>query len=655
MKIYKLPGSTIFIFIIIFSQAGLAADLVRDIKFISLDSLLNIPVSTASKYEQKTNEAPAAVTIITSDDIERYGYQTLDEIIMSIRSFYITNDRNYSYVGVRGFGRPTDYNNRILLLLNGHTLNDNVFTGALIGTELGLDINSIEHIEVVRGPGSVIYGTGAMLAVINIITKDGDYIDGMNFSAGIGSYGKKQTNFSFGRKIGNGFKFSISGLWGDIKGQDLYFKEYNYPDNNYGIAQNLDWDKFSGVMSKISFNNFTVQGMYTDREKGIPTGSWETNFNDPKTKSRDARKFIELKYSRNIGMDKYLMFRTYYDGYDFEETYPYDVMAFDKVNAHWTGQEIQFRWDLLTNFRLIAGMEYQDHQKADYTFWDENVTFFKGNFPYHLFSLYAQNEYQFKDNLSFTLGIRNDSNNLSGSSVSPRFGIIYTPSKDCTFKLLYGQAFRTPNIYEKYYQEEEYHKINPLLKPEKIKTSEFIFEKRLTKRIFGILSFYEYSMKDLIDWTIDPSDSLFLYKNLSKVRTQGIEMELNLRLDSGFRGYLNASYQDARNNSNDDRLTNSPIYIIKCGFTNSLAKFLNTGLEFIYEYERITVYRTKSEPYLLTNIHFSTPRLFNCLKLSLQVRNIFDKKYALPGGYEHYSDMITQNGRNFTFTSGIKF
>lgn len=98
------------------THSGIAQEDIRD---IPLDSLLNMRISTASKYNQTMNEAPASVTIITSEDIERYGYRTLEDVFAGVRGFYISNDRNYSYVGVRGFGRPTDYNNRILLLIDG--------------------------------------------------------------------------------------------------------------------------------------------------------------------------------------------------------------------------------------------------------------------------------------------------------------------------------------------------------------------------------------------------------------------------------------------------------------------------------------------------------------------------------------------------------
>lgn len=154
---------------------------------LSIDSLLNTQISTAAKYAQSASEAPASVTIISSEDIQRYGYRTLQDVFMRVFGFYVSNDRNYAYLGVRGFSRPTDYNNRIQLLINGHTLNENIFGSVSISTEFSIDLNAVERIEIVRGPGSALYGTSAMLAVVNIITKTGNSVDGLGVSGEAGN------------------------------------------------------------------------------------------------------------------------------------------------------------------------------------------------------------------------------------------------------------------------------------------------------------------------------------------------------------------------------------------------------------------------------------------------------------------------------------
>ncbi|MBI5589077.1 MAG: TonB-dependent receptor plug domain-containing protein, partial [Deltaproteobacteria bacterium] len=93
-----------------------------DLTSLSLEELMQIPVFGASKFEQKTSNAPSSITIVTSDDIQKYGYRTLADLLRSVRGFYVTYDRNYQYAGIRGFGIPGDYNSRILIQIDGHRI-----------------------------------------------------------------------------------------------------------------------------------------------------------------------------------------------------------------------------------------------------------------------------------------------------------------------------------------------------------------------------------------------------------------------------------------------------------------------------------------------------------------------------------------------------
>jgi iron complex outermembrane receptor protein len=123
------------------------------------------------------------VTVITADEIQKYGYGTLAEILESVRGFYVTFDRENNFVGVRGFGRLGDWNSRILVLVDGHRTNDNVFGDAFIGSEFGVDVDLIERVEIIRGPSSSLYGADAFLAVINIITRKPSQMKGAELSA----------------------------------------------------------------------------------------------------------------------------------------------------------------------------------------------------------------------------------------------------------------------------------------------------------------------------------------------------------------------------------------------------------------------------------------------------------------------------------------
>ena len=182
---------------------------------MSLEDLMSIKIDSVqgvSGFTQKVTEAPASVTIITSEEIQRYGYRTLADILRNVRGFYVTYDRNYSYLGVRGFGIPGEYNNSIALLIDGHRLNDDIFDGALIGTEFPIDVDLIDRVEVIRGPNSSLYVASAFLAVINIITKRGRDLPKLSVTGAAASYGTYQGSGQLRRYPQEWFGISSFGL-----------------------------------------------------------------------------------------------------------------------------------------------------------------------------------------------------------------------------------------------------------------------------------------------------------------------------------------------------------------------------------------------------------------------------------------------------------
>lgn len=617
---------------------------------ISLDSLLNIKISAASKYLQKANDIPASVTIITSEEISKYGYKNLSDVLQSIKGFYISYDRNYSYLGVRGFSRPTDYNNRVLLLLNGHSVNENIYGSAYIGYDLGINLNSVERIEIVRGPSSALYGSNAMLAVINVITKKGSAIDGLQVNAEVGSYRNLQTAARYGKEFSNDLDVFVSGSIGDIKGEDQFYPEYN------GIAQNLDWEKFFGFTSTLSYKNFSLFGKISSRKKGIPTGAYDMLFNQPESNTLDEYQFIDLKYEGEIGIDKSVLLRAYYDNYNYFGTYQYDFIANDASKGSWFGTEAQLRWDLTTSNRLIAGIDYKYNRRATFKNWNTEMIVFDGNFPSSLGSFYLQNEYQALDNLSLTLGLRLDKYSVFKMFTSPRGAIIYQPAKSSTFKLLYGEAFRIPNVYEvNYHDPYTQFKRSDNLKSEKIATSELIWEQRISDETFSTVSVFRYDMKNLIDTKIDTADSFKYFDNVDNIRAIGLEFEIKTRTKEDLNYYFNYSLQSTKNLETGEELTNSPQHLIKFGINFPVFEYFYVGTEFLWETERLTVYDSKTDPYLLSNLNIKTKPLFNRLTASFLVKNLFDADYKHPGGFEHRQHGIKQNGRNFIASLVFKF
>ena len=215
-------------------------------------------VSGASRYEQKTSEAPASVTIVTADDIRRYGWRTIADALRSVKGFYTTYDRAWGYVGVRGFGRPGDFNTRILLLVDGYRVNNNVYDQAYVENGGIVDIDMVDRIEVISGPGSSLYGTNAFFAVVNVITKRGRDLKGADLSAEAASFGTYKGRASWGGRLPNGLEVLLSVSRLESEGQRLYFREYDDPATNNGVTERADGERAGNLLAKASFGDFAM-------------------------------------------------------------------------------------------------------------------------------------------------------------------------------------------------------------------------------------------------------------------------------------------------------------------------------------------------------------------------------------------------------------
>ena len=192
--------------------AGLASPAIAQtspLTDMQLEQLMGMEVHSASKYRQPTIDAPAAVSIVTADDIRSYGYRTLGDIIASMPGLYTSYDRYFTYVGVRGFARPGDYNSRILLLIDGIRQNDAIFSQALVGTESPLDVDLIERVEFVPGAGSSVYGSNAFFGVLNVITKNGSDLAGGELAGALGSYRTGKARLSYGHGNADGSEWLV--------------------------------------------------------------------------------------------------------------------------------------------------------------------------------------------------------------------------------------------------------------------------------------------------------------------------------------------------------------------------------------------------------------------------------------------------------------
>ncbi len=647
--------SAVILSTLVFSHSLWAAE--ADLTSFSIEQLMELEVSSASKFPQKVSEAPAAVTVITSKDIKAQGYRTFADVLRGVRGLYITYDRNYSYIGSRGFGRPGDYNTRILFLLDGNRLNDNVYDLGLIGTEFILDLELIDRIEFVPGPGSAVYGNNAFFGVINVITKKSQQLDGLEVAAEVAGYGTHKKRMSYGHKLSNGMEFSFAGSVYRSQGENRFFPDFDDPTTSNGIAQGLDYDRYQRLFAKLEGAQFVAEVAYSDRKKGVPTAAFGQNFNDPRSYTDDFQVSINLAYNNRLTQDLDFLARVYHGQYDYLGSYVFAAgPSQDRSKSRWWGTEARLINTSFTGHKLLAGMEYQWNPHQDQHFFnpDTNVYSLIAAFSSDQLGFYLQDEYKWNERWMFNVGLRWDKDTLDQTHVNPRFAAIYKASAQTTLKALYGTAYRAPNAYEKFY-----FSATGELQAEKIKTLEGVIEHYFSNDMRFSLSAYRYKIDDLIE--LDNNSALF-FVNLGKTSAHGIEVEGEQNFENDARLKISYTWQHARDVDSGGDLDNSPKNIAKLNYRTPLLNYaFQVAVELQYTGERKTYLGGSVDDFMVANVTLISARLIRNTELYASIYNVFDNRYLDPPSDEHIDSSgraltgLPQNGRDFRVGVTHKF
>lgn len=632
------------------------ADEGADLTQLSIEELLTVEVYSASKFVQKTTEAPSAVSVVTAADIKSYGYRTLADILNSVRGMNVTYDRNYQYVGVRGFNRPGDYNSRLLLLVDGYRVNDANYDTASIGGEFFLDVDLIERVEVVRGPGSSIYGSNAFFGVANVITKRGRDFNGGEISAAAASFGTGKGRATYGKRMENGAELTLSATYYDSQGQDLSFPEFN------GIAQGLDHERAQRVYGKLAQGGFTLTTAYSERTKGVPTASFGSVFNDSRTNTVDSQAVLDLAYDGKLSERLDLSGRVFYGGYFYDGTFPYDAppvtLNKEKVRGEWWGAEGKLT-GRYGSHKLVFGAEYQDNFRQDLKNGDVDpaAVYLDSRQHSERRALYVQDEMALGQGLLLNAGLRYDHFSTAGDTINPRLALIYNPRPETALKFLHGTAFRAPNSYEMYYASPSLgSKPSENLKPEEITSYEFVVEHQIQPNFRLTAAVYQNEISNLISQVTDPADGLDVFQNVGQVTARGMEFEAERAWSDDTRLRASYAWQITRDQASGIELENSPRHLAKFNYSMPLfGNALRAGAEIQYTSSRRTLAGGSAAGYPIANLTLLSQKLAKGLELSASVYNLFDKQYADPGRPEHVEDLIWQDGRSFRLKGTYRF
>ena len=627
-----------------------------DLTDLPLEALMNLEVPkvyAASKFEQKTTEAPSSISIVTADDFQKYGYRTLGDALQSLQGFQVSYDRNYAFLGTRGINLG-DFNSRVLVLVNGHRVNNNLTDGAFIDSAFILDVDLIDRVEVIRGPGSVLYGNNAFLGVINVVTRQGRQINGAEGSIEYGEFNTYKARVSLGKAFTNGVELLLSGSFSDSDGQEkLFYKEYNTPAQNHGVAQNRDDDSFGSFFGSLRYFDFTLEGAYITREKGNPTAQFGTTFNDSRLRTTDARGYTALKYAHNFPDVVDVTAQVYYDRSEFEIGYPSGTSLFqEKDTGEWWGAEFQLNKHLWDRHLVTLGAEYRDdfHQERQFT----GQRTVQQDRQSH--GVYAQGDFAVVDNFHVNGGLRYDQYGDFDAAYNPRVALIYNPAKESTLKAIYGTAFRAPNFLEL--------TLSPAgqLQPEEITSYELVYEQGLAQHLRSSVSGFYNEMNGLIAFESGR------FVNFD-AQTRGMELALEGFWTNALRARLSYTLQKTDGESISYELPDSPEHLVKFNLTVPVWRDkIFAGVEFQYTSERhslrnttdgtgqpLTVQGSSAGGYGVVNLTLFSREIVKGLAFSASIYNLLDSTYSDPATRFHRQDLIERDGRTFRVKLTYRF
>lgn len=557
----------------------------EDLFTLDLEQLMQQTVHSPGKFKQAAAQAAAVISIISRQEIERFGANNLLEVLDRSTSMAMTGSFFFmqNTASMRGdFGSHAD--NHVLLLLNGRPMRDS-FTGGenfSIYTAFPLDI--IKQIEIIRGPGSVLYGSNAFSGVINIITQNGKEIDNQ-LNATIGSFATRSIEASGGYSDGD---FNLSG-------GAKYFKENGWQFaalDNAGVPGQFDAgeDNYSLVLNgndqNLSFNlalTRSLQDFWGARS--VWAGSVPQSARDIESK----RAMVDVGYLHKFNQQRYLDVNVSYAQANFSH-FNYDSQSKNSF------AEISHHWDFSDNLRWLIGT----------TLWHQNISSEAGlraaptpDVSQNWWSLYSQVNYDMNANLSWVVGAQiNKVPQISANTV-PRVGFVYQLDDASGFKLMHGKAFRAAYGAETHFELTFCCRPNGTsrgglrgnleLKPETVSTTDLQYYRYGQSYQFNGTVFASHQ-HDLIDRE-RTDDGTLQFVNRGNLDSHGVELELKYQLgdDANSGGQIIASYSYQSNKSwrqgpNESEgstvhnLTLQPNHMAKIGYSNHFENGISIGV-----------------------------------------------------------------------------
>lgn len=661
----------------------------NDIYNLSLAELGQVEISIATGNSTPLDKAPATASVIYASDIEAMGARSLNEVLETVPGLHVslsTLSRLDSIYSIRGI--HTGFNPQVLLLMNGTPVQSSLQGGR--PALLRLPVTSIDRIEVIRGPGSAIYGADAYSGVINVITKDATAINGTAIGARYGSFNSsdlwlqsaaswKDWGIAFNltyqesdgdekRRVNNDLQSNLDDLFGTdaslapgplstryrildthlaITSDDVQFNLWGWLSNDAGVGagatQTLDHTGKDD--SKLWMADFTYR--LSDRHD-----PWDHSL-------RFSHLYYDLQASFNlmpegailpIGSDGNLDFASptgsvfFPDGLLGNPGQRTEDTQFDFISIYngWDAHRLRFaagakRQTLESRESKNYGPGIIDGTSpvVDGTLTDVSNTAFVylDNSARTIRYLSLQDEWQLIPDLMLTAGVRYDHYSDFGGTTNPRIALVWATDEKLTTKLLYGSAFRAPSFSEQRFKNNPVSLGNLNLDPEHIDTLELSFNYRANANFQTTLTVFTYKAQDMIEFIPDEGATTRTAQNARDQNGEGFEWEINWKPTTNLRLSGNYSWQDAKDKQSGVAVADAPgqQFKINANWEFKPEWSMYGQMSWVGDRQRAAGDdRREIRDYTLLNLTLRRKNIFPNLDASLALRNLTNEDAREP-------------------------
>lgn len=616
---------------------------------------------TATKRPTSLRKAPAIATIIGADEIRNMGARNLLDVIKMVPGFGVsTNEFGTMMIEVRGI--RTSVSEKILVMIDGHSLNRNTNGSALVyNVASKLPVENIKQVEIIRGPGSALYGNSAFVATINVITRNAEEIDGLELKGGGGSFDTYKANLVGGKAIGDKLTvfgsvdhYKTNGPRLTVEGDSLSGTPFSMAPGHADLRS-----RQTDAFLKVGYGNLSFRGHFQTQKERYYIGLASALTDDSYGSLNNY--WGELAYALPITGGLSANLKLHYDYYEqgdnqqskifpngFAGSFPEGMIGKATLKNRTMGGELQIDWDVFKDNHLIAGFSFEALQQYDvrqqanfdptifpptptYLGSVQEVANWNKDVTRQIWAFYLQDEWKLLENVNLTTGVRYDHYSDFGDTINPRVGLVWSFLENADLKLLYGQAFRAPNFLELYNRNNPVVVGNPNLKPEKIETFETGLGYRLNRYLGLDLNYFYSTIDDQIVWnttTTPPS-----YANRGKSETQGIELGLNGSVSNELSWKASYAYQDPRDGITGRRLPYVPSHRASASLNYAPLKYVNLHSDLLWTGPRPrTAGDTRSEmpDYTTVDLAVTFKNFFQTLEIQATIHNLFDQRYKDP-------------------------